>query len=176
MPPRDGIRTYVPRAEQKGPATERGDWVDPVKLPLLIKLFVWLLVLRSAANLVFALIVGLAPDTAVASFVATNFDAWPRQMPPEAVFYVSAFLYGLTAWRWYSRDWRARWFVMFLSGATAAKMLANYATDHLSGLATPMAPGEKVSYFLSIAVNLIICGYLAFYPGMAEAFKETPWD
>jgi hypothetical protein len=176
MPPRDGMRTYVPRAEQKGPATERGDWVDPVKLPLLIKLFVWLLVFRSAANLIFGLIVGIAPDTAVANFIATNFDAWPRQMAPEAVFYVSAFLYGLTAWRWYSRDWRARWFVMFLSGATAAKMLANYATDHLSGLPTPMAPGEQVSYFLSIAVNLIICGYLAFYPGMAEAFKETPWD
>jgi hypothetical protein len=176
MPPRDPIRTYVPRAEQKGPATERGDWVDPVKLPVLIKLFVWLLVFRSAANLIFALIVGLAPDTAVANFIAINFDAWPRQMPPEAVFYVSAFLCGLTAWRWYSRDWRARWFVMFLSGATAAKMLANYATDHLSGLPTPMAPGEQVSYFMSIAVNLIICGYLAFYPGMAEAFKETPWD
>jgi hypothetical protein len=176
MPPRDGIRTYVPRAEQKGPATERGDWVDPVKLPVLIKLFVWLLVFRSAANLIFALIVGIAPDTAVANFIATNFDSWPRQMPPEAVFFVSAFLYGLTAWRWYSRDWRARWFVMFLSGASAAKMLANYATDHLSGLPTPMAPGEQVSYFLSIAVNLIICGYLAFYPGMAEAFKETPWD
>jgi len=176
MPPRDGIRTYVPRAEQKGPATERGDWVDPVKLPVLIKLFVWLLVFRSAANLIFALIVGIAPDTAVANFIATNFDSWPRQMPPEAVFYVSAFLYGLTAWRWYIRDWRARWFVMFLSGASAAKMLANYATDHLSGLPTPMAPGEQVSYFLSIAVNLIICGYLAFYPGMAEAFKETPLD
>ena len=176
MPPRDGIRTYVPRAEQTGPRTERGDWVDTVKLPALIKLFVWLLVFRSAVNLIFALIVGLAPDTTVANFIATNFDAWPRQMPPEAVFYVSAFLYGLTAWRWYSRDWRARWFVMFLSGATAAKMLANYATDHLSGLPTPMAPGEQVSYFLSIAVNLIICGYLAFYPGMAEAFKETPWD
>src|SRR4051812_2068854 len=176
MPSRDGIRTYVPRSEQKGPATERGDWVDPVKLPVLIKLFVWLLVFRSAANLIFALIVGLAPETAVANFIAINFDAWPRQMPPEAVFYVSAFLYGLTAWRWYSRDWRARWFVMFLSGATAAKMLANYATDHLSGLPTPMAPGEQVSYFMSIAVNLIICGYLAFYPGMAEAFKETPWD
>jgi hypothetical protein len=29
---------------------------------------------------------------------------------------------------------------------------------------------------VSIAVNLIICGYLAFDPGMAQAFKETPWD
>ena len=176
MPPRDGIRTYVPREEQKGPRTERGDWVDPVKLPVLIKLFVWLLVFRAAVNLIFALIVGLAPDTSVANFIATNFDAWPRQMPPEGIFYVSAALYALTAWRWYTRDWRARWFVMFLSGATAAKMLGNYAADHMAGSPTPMAPGQTVSFFLAIAVNLIVCGYLAFYPGMAEAFKETPWD
>jgi hypothetical protein len=27
-----------------------------------------------------------------------------------------------------------------------------------------------------VIFNLLICGYLAFYPGMAEAFKETPWD
>jgi hypothetical protein len=28
----------------------------------------------------------------------------------------------------------------------------------------------------SVVVNFLICGYLAFYPGMSEAFKETPWD
>ena len=176
MPPRDGIRTYVPQEQQKGPRTERGDWVDPVKLPTAIKWFVWLLVFRSAVSLIFALIVGLAPDTSVANFVATNFDAWPKQMPAEAVFYVTAFLYGLTAWRWYSRDWRARWFVMFLSGATAAKMLGNYAADHAAGTPTPMGPAQVASYFMTIAVNLLICGYLAFYPGVAQAFKETPWD
>ena len=176
MPPRDPIRTYVPQAQQKGPSTERGDWVERNKLPVLIKLFVWLLVFRSAANLIFALIVGLAPDTVVANFVANNFDAWPRQMPPEGVFYVSAFLYGLMAWRWYSRDWRARWFVMFLSGATAAKMLGNYFADHAAGSPTPMAPGQQVSFFVSVFINLLICGYLAFYPGMEQAFKETPWD
>lgn len=176
MPPRDGIRTYVPQEEQKGPQTERGDWVDPVKLPVLIKLFVWLLVFRSAVNLMFALIVGLAPDSSVAVFIATNFDAWPRQMPAEAVFYVSAAAYGFTAWRWYTRDWRARWIVMFLSGATAAKMLGNYAADHMAGAPTPMNERDQFSFFASVAVNLIICGYLAFYPGMAEAFKETPWD
>ena len=178
MPPRDGIRTYVPEQhkEQKGPSKERGDWVERHKLPLLIRLFVWVLVFRSAVNLIFALIVGLAPESATANFVALHFDAWPRQMPPEGVFYVSALLYALTAWRWYSRDWRARWFVMFLSGATAAKMMGNYVADRAAGPPMPMLPGQQVSFFLTIAINLIICGYLAFYPGMAQAFKETPWD
>jgi hypothetical protein len=89
---------------------------------------------------------------------------------------VSAFLYGLTAWRWYSRDWRARWVVMFMSGATAAKMLGNYVADRAAGSPIPMSPGQQVSIFVGVAMNLIICGYLAFYPGMAQAFKETPWD
>jgi hypothetical protein len=176
MPPRDPIKTYVPQQQRTGPVQERGDYVERIKLPLLIRLFVWLLVFRSAVNLVFALIVGLAPDTTVANFIATNFDAWPKQMPAEAVFYVSAFLYGLAAWRWYSRDWRARWAVMFMSGATAAKMLANFAADRAVGTPTPMTPSEQLSLFLSVGVNFLICGYLAFYPGMSEAFKETPWD
>ena len=182
MPPRDGIRTYVPEQhkEQKGPSKERGDWVERHKLPLLIRLFVWVLVFRSAVNLIFALIVGLAPESATANFVALHFDAWPRQMPPEGVFYVSAFMYGLMAWRWYSRDWRARWVVMFLSGATAAKMLGNWvaerAADGTTGSPTMMTPGQQMSMFVSVAINLLICGYLAFYPGMAEAFKETPWE
>lgn len=176
MPSRDPIRTYVPQQQQKGPVRDRGDYQERIKLPFLIRLFVWLLVLRSAVNLIFALIVGLAPDTAVANFVATNFDAWPRQMPPEGVFYVSAFLYGLMAWRWYTRDWRARWVVMFLSGATAAKMLGNFVADRAAGSPTPMSQGQVASFFLSVLINLAICGYLAFYPGMAQAFKETPWD
>jgi hypothetical protein len=39
---------------------------------------------------------------------------------------------------------------------------------------------RAIHYILSLVVNtllnLTICGYLAFYPGMAQAFKETPWE
>jgi hypothetical protein len=176
MPSRDPIRTYVPQTPPKGPVRERGDYVERIKLPFLIRMFVWLLVFRATVNLMFALIVGLIPDSAVANFIAKNFDAWPRQMPPEAVFYVSAFLYGLMAWRWHSRDWRARWFVMFLSGASAAKMLGNYVADRAAGSPTPMTPSQLASFFVAVSINLAICAYLAFYPGMEQAFKETPWD
>lgn len=175
MPPRDPIRTYVPEQhQQKGLA--RKTEVEQNKLPFLIRVFVWLLVFRSAANLIFALIVGLAPDTATANFVATNFDAWPKQMPPEGVFYVTAFLYGLMAWRWYSRDWRARWILMFMTGATAAKMLGNYVADRAAGSPTPMTTSQQSAFFVGVAINLTICAYLAFYPGMEQAFKETPWE
>lgn len=173
MPPRDPIKTYIPQAQQKAPVQKEA---ARNQLPFLIRMFVWLLVFRSAVNLIFALIVGLAPDTAAASSIASNFDAWPRQMPPEAVFYISAFLYGLMAWRWYSRDWRARWVVMFLSGATAAKMMANYIADRAAGSPTPMTETEQGPFFVGVAINLAICAYLGFYPGMEQAFRETPWD
>jgi hypothetical protein len=176
MPPREGIRTYVPQPQRTGPATERGDHVERHRIPTLIRWFIWLLIFRSAMNLVFALTVGLSPDSSVTAFIVTNFDAWPKQMPAEGVFYVSAFLYGLTAWRWASRDWKARWVVMFMSGATAAKMLVNFAADRVAGTPTPMTQGQQLSLIMSVGTNLLICGYLAFYPGMAEAFKETPWD
>jgi hypothetical protein len=176
MPPLEPMKTYVPQKAQTGPVTERGDYVERHKIPTLIRWFIWLLVFRSAVNLIFALIVGLSADSDLAKYIAANFDAWPKQMPAEAVFYVSAFLYGLTAWRWASRDWRARWVVMFLSGATAAKMLINFAADRAAGNPTPMTQGQEVSLLTSVAVNFLICAYLAFYPGMADAFKETPWD
>jgi len=178
MPARDPIRTYIPEQHkpQTGPVRERGDYVERNKLPTLIRWFVWLLVLRSAANLIFGLTIGLAPDSHAAAFIATNFDPWPKQVSAEAMFYVFALIYGVMAWRWFSRDWKVRWVVMFMSGATAAKMLANFAADRAAGMPTPMTQNQIASLFLTVAINLAVCAYLAFYPGMAQAFSETPWD
>jgi hypothetical protein len=39
-----------------------------------------------------------------------------------------------------------------------------------------MTPSQQLSFTLSVGINLLICGYLAFYPGMAQAFRETPWE
>jgi len=178
MPPRDGIKTYVPEQHkaQTGPLRERGRDVERDQLPTLIRWFVWLLVLRCALNLVFGLTIGLAPDSSAAAFILANFDPWPKRLSAEGMFYVTALIYAVMAWRWYSRDWKVRWVVMFLSGATAAKMLADFAADRAAGMPTPMTQAQIASLVLAVAVNLTICGYLAFYPGMAQAFKETPWD
>ena len=178
MPPRDGIRTYVPEQHkpQAGPSRQRGDYVERHKTPTLIRWFVWLLVFRSAVNLILALTIGLAPDSSVTAFIIANLDPWPKRLSAEGMFYISALIYGVMAWRWFSRDWRVRWAVMFVSGATAAKMLVSFAGDRAAGTPTPMTQEQVATFTLSIAINLLICGYLAFYPGMAQAFKETPWD
>lgn len=176
MPPREPIREYVPQTQQKGATRERKNLSDRNKLPTLIRWFVWLLVFRTAVNLIFGLTIGLAPDSAAANYIAMNFDPWPKRVSAEGVFYMTALIYGFMAWRWYSRDWRVRWVVMFISGATAAKMLANFVADRAAGTPIPMTQDQLASFFISVAVNLAICAYLAFYPGMAQAFKETPWD
>ncbi|HMG85442.1 MAG TPA: hypothetical protein VK574_06845 [Terracidiphilus sp.] len=176
MPPLQPIKTYVPQQTQTGPNRERGDHVEQYKLPTLIRVFIWLLVFRSVVNLIFGLTLGLAPDTDAANYILANFDPWPKAVSAEAVFYITALLYGVMAWRWYSRDWKVRWVVMFMSGATAIKLLINYAANQAAGNPTPMSPGQEAALFISVGVNFLICGYLAFYPGMAQAFKETPWD
>lgn len=178
MPPLQPIQSYDPeRAKrQSGPNRERGDYVERNKLPTLIRWFIWLLVLRSAVNLIFGLTLGLAPDTSAANYILANFDPWPKAVSAEAIFYVTALLYGVMAWRWYSRDWRVRWVVMFTSGATATKLLINYAANKAAGSPTPMTQGQEAALLITVGVNFLICGYLAFYPGMAQAFKETPWD
>jgi hypothetical protein len=174
MPPE--IKGYVHPPQMPDHLRHRGDAIERHKAPALIRLFAWLLFLRSGINLVFALIVGFAPDTVVANYVAQQFDVYPKQIPPEAMFFIFAFLYGFIGWRWYTRDWRARWVAMFMSGATAVKMMVNFAADHAVGNPTPMTDTQKSALMLSIVVNLLISGYLAFYPGMEQAFKETPWE
>jgi hypothetical protein len=37
-----------------------------------------------------------------------------------------------------------------------------------------MTQGQGMALLMGVAGNFLICGYLAFYPGMAEAFKEMP--
>jgi hypothetical protein len=160
MPERRDERKYAPKVE----------------VPRLITLYAWLCFFRAGVYLVFAFIVGLAPDSSATNYVATHFDSAPRQISPEAVFFISAGLYALIGWRWYCRDWRARWFAMFTSGAGAARILIVLAADRASGTTPILTAGQQQVLALIAVFNLMICAYLAFYPGMAEAFKETPWE
>jgi hypothetical protein len=93
-----------------------------VEVPLLITLFAWYCVLRSVSDFIFAFISGLMPKTPTAIFIAKHFDPVPPPIPAEAAFFFLGALYALIAWRWLTRDWRARWAAMFISGATVASI------------------------------------------------------
>ena len=155
----------------------RGSNWREAKLPAAIRAFAWLCFIRSGIDIAFAFLVGIAPNSAIAIYVATTFGARFRYVPAEAQFFISAFLFALIGWRWICRDWKIRWVAMFLSGAIAARTLVLILADRASSAQGKLLSAEvEMELIVGVAFNLFICGYLAFYPGMAQAFKETPWE
>jgi hypothetical protein len=143
------------------------------EVPLLITLFAWYCFLRAAGNLVFVVLARLSPRSPIAEFVTTHFDPIPPPFPPEFAFLTLAVLYIMVGWRWITRDWRARWAAMFISAVTAASSAYQWVTDRPTTIPAQGAAGLHQSPVISLVVNLAVCCYLAFYPGMADAFKET---
>jgi hypothetical protein len=163
--------------ELLGPRSGRAIRQTPkVEVPLLVRLFVWYCFVRAGSYLAFAMIVGLTPESTIAVFLATHFDPVPAPLPAEAVFFLLAILYTVVGWRWFTRDWRARWAAMFLSGANAAAIAVNMIADRAAGHPESLAPPSQQATIVAFAFNLLLCCYLAFYPGMEQAFRETPWD
>ena len=176
MPQQEMKGVVRPPMEMPPELRERRTTVKPrSEVPLLIRLYAWLCLIRAVMFLSFGLIVGGAPDSTVAVFLATHFDSAPKQASPEVVFYILGGLYALIAWRWFMRDWRARWAAMFTHGAIGVRTLINVFADRAAG--EPIfTPGQTQVMILSSIFNLAICAYLAFYPGMDQSFKETPWS
>ena len=155
---------------------QRGDFVEKKKLPPLIFAFAVLCFWRTGVFLLFALVLGIAPDSKAARVVDAYFGPHLPYVSDEFVFYVGAMIYGAIGWRWVRRDWRIRWVAMFLRGATAARTMVMYFAEKASGMETPRTSAQHAALVISTFVNVFLCGYLAFYPGIDEVFRETPWD
>ena len=145
------------------------------KLPPAIRAFAWICAGRSIIDFIFAFIVIFAPGSGVAQFLGDTFGSRFKLIPPLAEFLVSGFVFGFIATKWLSRDWRIRWISMFLTGAFAIRSIVLLLADR-----AVMGPGKVISadketeMIMHAVFDLLICAYLAFYPGMAQAFKETP--
>jgi hypothetical protein len=63
---------------------------------------------------------------------------------------------------------------MFMSGASVAETAANLFGSWAAGQPIPLTGPQQAALALTMALNLLICCYLAFYPGMAQAFDESP--
>jgi hypothetical protein len=78
---------------------------------------------------------------------------------------VSAFfLYMLNYW--------VRWITMFVSGATAIKTIILLSANYVGGETVALTGDQILAIIISVVINLVICLYLAFYPGVSEAFEN----
>ncbi len=161
------------------------------KDPLLLQVITWVLCLRAVGYLVLAYVLWTFPDSGFGKYLVDN-SAFFFKRPPhfETVvpteqtahdflmmgFLLVGALYASVAWKWLTRFWLARWATMFLAGATLLKTGIGLLADRASGVDTQFTEGQTQALLVSSIVNLAIVLYLAFYPGVAEAFKETPWD
>lgn len=92
---------------------------------------------------------------------------------------------------WLIRWWVIRWVTMCYCGGMVLRVAIRYFAGAVAGLHTGPLPSEALSagaysgivmglssdqitavLFFSCAVNLIIFGYLAFYPGVKDAFEK----
>ena len=163
-------REYVPPIEGRESLNRR-----EVELPPAIRAFAWFCFLRAGVDFIFALLVGFAPKSALAIFVAETFGDRIPYVPAEAEFFIFAAFFAYVGWKWMARDWRIRWFVMFMSGAFAARIFVLLLVDRATAAHGKILHAETELELGVLAVfNLLICAYLAFYPGMAQAFKERP--
>jgi hypothetical protein len=143
------------------------------KLPPAIRAFAWICAGRSITDFVFAFIVIFASNSELARFLGDTFGSRFKLIPPVVEFLVSGFVFAFIARKWLSRDWRIRWISMFLSGAFAVRSIVLVLADRSTGTQGRVISAQRqTEMIVHAAFDLLVCAYLAFYPGMAEAFKE----
>lgn len=161
------------------------------KTPVLVTIISWVLVIRTVGYLAVAYIVWTFPQSDFVQYLVANtsfFFKRPHsylETPEEYAQGAREFLmmgsllvgvlYGLVAWRWLTRFWLARWAAMFMAGGTLIKTLVNLAADRASGVNTQFSSAQVQALIVGSIINLAIFLYLAFYPGVAEEFRETSW-
>ena len=101
-------------------------------------------------------------------------DAY-RQLLPSVFAIVAVYSFIASGLVWMLNYW-VRWIVMFVSGATAIKTIINLMAASLPVEGPSPIPvaslttAEQAGTAIGILINLTIFFYLAFYPGVKEAF------
>jgi len=158
--------------------------VTPVKkrvtdgLPLSLVIFGWFYMVRAAVYLVFAFILFSQPDSGFGAMLVqySSFlvpfrmhrvqGAIPIQLFAEALL-VTAIFSVVIGGMWLARYWRIRWVTMCYAGGSAARTLIYMITGAIGAI----TPDQKQALLAGCAINLLIFCYLAFYPGVEQAFE-----
>ena len=192
-PPRMHGITHVDIPTQFRPAEER----TASGRPIVISIVAVYMFIKAIFALLLALVPWGDPDSGVASFLAAHpslgLSMLPRMFRPSRylsgeaqghyvqalpiLFLFVAVLCGLLAFKLWTLSAKWRWAAMFWAFYSLCSMVRFLVLDSIvrSSVAInfpPMPAQYKLAVLISIAWNLLILCYLAFYPGVKEAFER----
>jgi hypothetical protein len=73
---------------------------------------------------------------------------------------------------WLLRSWKIRWITMAYSGGMVLRTAVHYFAGAASGVGSGLSADQTSAVMLGCAINLLVFCYLAFYPGVKEAFEK----
>jgi hypothetical protein len=166
------------------------------KRPLLISIVAIYYMIQTGICLLLALVPWGDPDSAIANFLTAHsslvFHSIPRmfrpgmEIPGQApgamfqmlpfVFLLVGVLSGLLAFKLWTLSARWRWATMFWAAyslCSTLRFLLIYAvlTSAVDVPLPPMPAQYKLALMMSMSWNLFVICYLAFYPGVKQAFE-----
>jgi hypothetical protein len=73
---------------------------------------------------------------------------------------------------WVFRSWKIRWITMAYALGRVLRVGVYYFAGAASGVGSGLSPAFETLVLFSCCINLLIFGYLAFYPGVEQAFEK----
>jgi len=167
------------------------------KRPLVISILAIYYMIQAGVSLLLALVPWGDPDSGLANYLTANsslvFHSIPRMFRPGLgvpgqapsamlqmlpfVFLAIGILSGLLAFKLWTLSARWRWATMFWAGyslCSTLRFLVIYSAIRSAvDMPLPPLPAQfKLALIMSMTWNLLVVCYLAFYPGVKEAFED----
>jgi hypothetical protein len=170
------------------------------KRPLLISIIAIYYLILAGVSLFLALVPWGNPDSGLANYLTANpslvFHSIPRMFRPGLgmhgqtpsdmpqmlpfIFLAVSIFSGLLAFKLWTLSARWRWAIMFWAGyslcSTLRSLVIYSALRGAVDIPLPPLPAQyKLALVVSMAWNLLVICYLAFYPGVKDAFEGQPY-
>ncbi len=85
---------------------------------------------------------------------------------------VTAGLSVVVGGMWLFRSWKIRWITMAYAGGMVVRTAVHYFAGAASGVGSELTGDQSAIVFCGCAINTLVFCYLAFYPGVKEAFEK----
>lgn len=171
------------KKKSRGNAAERGKARSSGEAPIGITVITWFYFVRGCACLIFASLLFSRSNPGLVDWFAGHSRAMvPFQVRATASLPVTNLLAeGLVIMgifsvivgaMWMVRYWRIRWITMCYAGVALGRTALFFVSDKAAGFSTQLSTEQKQTLVISSVANLVILCYLAFYPGVAQAFEN----